>query len=1485
MRRLLVLFLALAVLSCTLLAQPLSAEVYGARVAASLDQAKVLEHARALSALGSRVVGYPGYYRAVDYITRKLGELGYSVEVQEFRVLAPIETEAYVEVGGERLKVHAVWPNAMFVPPSTPLEGVSGKLVYVGGGEARDFDGKEIEGSIVLMDFNSGDNWLRAADLGAKAVVFIEPDDTNSNQALAKFTMAPIHFVRVYATKDTAARLLELQDRVARLVVRVEVKEVKAYNILVRVNGTSYPNEAIVVAAYFDSWSVVPAVSRGFIEALSPSLLLELARVLKEEPPARSVWLAFLSGFHEGLAGPREFVERYFYSPEVAKGELKLWMLLGIQLTDESPRVLSTFVGFGLRYGAGSSVIAGKYTWVKGRLYAYSQSQQLLSLVSKALGYTPKPEDVYEDYLEASGWWGTQQAPYMLVSEPATMAGTVSFTLKTAYYRGYRWGIPLDDSKYARFENFWAQALTSSFMVASLAAEGTWGLSWEAHSPVRFTVRVGAIEGFVEFRGEVCELDVSTGWYKPVPGAIVRVYPEGPTSVFAWPFSAYLTLTSGNGTFRAIVGPRGSTPTWLFDAWVLNSSTGKVVYATDRGPLYGLAVLKSSLMPLSPVEGAIIPVFKAHSLTLYRVFSPSTLRRPVILDPRMPIQPLLASTIRLDVYDFDTKGYPYFFGFWYNPWEYPMVVFGQPGSRLTVNIRVGYGWPELALVNASDGLSEGSGFLMSSDATITRSYLKTASDMLLLAEGRYVKLKEKGVRSLSAEELLSNARRYLKLATAALENRNYSAYEAFSVAALTYASKAYKDEVMPLYDDAGKSGLALFALLVPSAFLLERLLVHTVGGGRRVASLLAVGASLLGVFYAIHPALSVLASSAMSVMGVLLVLLFAVTVAVLGSEAGRVMEEEAERAMGAHKVDRSPFTNVALALPLALENMRKRPLRTSLTLAALVAVAIAVTSLTSVSYYTDVKFSSVAPPPEASALLVKRGYAVPLYDVLDIPLLSYLEATAAGFEARPRAWLYPAMGAKQGYSAPLYKVGSFNTSYNIAAVLGLGGREAAERVAGALVEGLPPEMIRKLFDEGREVCLLPKSATKTLGVEVGDSVNYAGLELTVVGVYEEAALEAWRDLDGTPPAPIKPEHNSVLAMQPPGPPPSVPSSVSWREVVIVPYRLAITAGGYLASVALEPLTGTEGRLLLNVSRSITLATDLKVYAGIEGIGVLSGARVASYMFLGWEVIPVVLAIGALNVAMTLLGNLKERTREIYVFTAVGLSPLGAALMYVTETLTYAVVSVVAGYVLGFAANRALAAAGLLPSAYALNYASTFIVLAFAVLIASALAASLYPSIVAATMITPSLERKWKPPTKPRGDTWEIPIPVRFPSREEALGSLFYIYEYFAGMGKERPYFIVREASPPSRENPAVRIVVALAPYELGVTQEAVLQLLADDVRRVYTFSLKLTRLTGSRSVWEANNYYFIDDARKQALMWRTLPPDKRSEYVKRVYRV
>lgn len=1453
---------------------------YGSSIAASLDFALVEKQARELSTLGSRVVGYPGYYRAFEYILGKLEEMGFDPEIQSFRAVTPLEGEVYVEVAGARYPLHVVWPNAMFMASPTPPEGVEGRLVYVGRGSAAEMRGKEINGSIVLMDFNSYDSWLRAADLGAKAVVLLEPEDTDRYEALAKFVSAPVKFTRVYATREVAAELLKREGQVARLVVNARMAEVEAYNILVKINGAASPSDVIVVAACFDTWSVVPAVSTGYVEAANTALLLELARTLAKNPPRFSVWLAFLSGAYQGLAGPRAFVEKYFYSPEVLSGNLRVWLMLGLQMSDESPRVSAMFVGLGLRYGAGSSQVAGKFTWIKGRLYAYSRSPQLLELVKRTLGFDAKPEGIYEDYLEASGWWGTQQAPYMLISEPATMAGTASFTFKTAYYRGLRWGTPLDDSKGFKSSNFKAQAVVAAYMVASLASEESWGLSWGSHSPLRFGVRVGVIEGFVEFNGEVAKLDPSTGWYTPVPGALVRVYPEGPQGTFSWPFSAYLTFADSQGKFRAIIGPRGSTPAWLFDAWVIDGGTGEIAYACDRGPLYGQQVLKSSLAPLSPVEGAIIPVFEARSLTVYRILSPSTLRRPVLLDPRQPTQLFLSTSVRLEVYDFDTKGYPYFYGFWYDPWGYPLVAFGEPGSRLIVSLRVGVGWPELVLVNASPGLTEGSGFLMRGNTVLHASYLRLANDVLLLAEGRYAKLAERGVRSVSAERLLSEAKEFLRKARESLEARDYSAYEASALAALAYASKAYKDEIMPLYDDTGKSGLAMLALLVPAAFLLERLLLHAGTGKARLLSLLATGAALTAIFYLVHPALSVITSTAMSMMGVLLVLLFAIAVVVLGSEAGRVIEEEAERVMGVHKVGRGHAVVVLQSLPVAIENMRKRPLRTVLTLAALVATVVAVTSLTSVTYYTEVVFTSVSDESPTNALLVKRGYAVPLYDVLDTPLLAYLEATAPNFRLHPRAWSYPSMGLKQGYSAPVFKEGRPDAGARVAALLGLSGDEVAAKFSSIIVEGLTSDALRAFFEGGSSVCLLPRSAAEALGVGVGDTISFAGFNLIVLGVFDDASAGALFDLDGTSVAPIRPDHNTVIAMEPPGAPPSVPSSASWSEVIVVPLSFALKSG-YLASVELAPIGRVSAEELLEVAKEVTLATELKTYAGAQGVGVRSGARVTSYMFLGWEIIPIVLTIGALNMTVTLLGSLKERVRETYVFTAVGLSPLGSALMYMTEAVTYAVIAVVTGYVLGFAANRALAAAGILPAEYALNYASAFLVVAFAVLILATLAASLYPSLTAATLITPSLERRWKPPTRPRGDSWSIPIPVRFPSREEALGALYYIYEYFTGMGKERPYFIIREAGQPTIDQPAVTMTVALSPYELGVTQEAQVALISDEIRRVYTIALHLKRLTGSRSVWESTNYYFIDEVRKQALMWRALPPDKRTEYVKK----
>jgi len=75
---------------------------------------------------------------------------------------------------------------------------------------------------------------------------------------------------------------------------------------------------------------VVPALAFSAHEALAPATLLELAKILSTQKPYRTVWFVFFSGHWQALAGAREFVERYYFGPEVASGLFKPVMLVNI---------------------------------------------------------------------------------------------------------------------------------------------------------------------------------------------------------------------------------------------------------------------------------------------------------------------------------------------------------------------------------------------------------------------------------------------------------------------------------------------------------------------------------------------------------------------------------------------------------------------------------------------------------------------------------------------------------------------------------------------------------------------------------------------------------------------------------------------------------------------------------------------------------------------------------------------------------------------------------------------------------------------------------------------------------------------------------------------------------------------------------------------------------------------------------------------------
>ena len=58
----------------------------------------------------------------------------------------------------------------------------------------KDFNGKQVSETIVLMEIDSGKNWLHAASLGAKALIYVDRGAKSKTFFDEKLELTPIRF-------------------------------------------------------------------------------------------------------------------------------------------------------------------------------------------------------------------------------------------------------------------------------------------------------------------------------------------------------------------------------------------------------------------------------------------------------------------------------------------------------------------------------------------------------------------------------------------------------------------------------------------------------------------------------------------------------------------------------------------------------------------------------------------------------------------------------------------------------------------------------------------------------------------------------------------------------------------------------------------------------------------------------------------------------------------------------------------------------------------------------------------------------------------------------------------------------------------------------------------------------------------------------------------------------------------------------------------
>ncbi len=1455
-----------------------------------LNYTRIEETVKLFASFGSRMTGYPGYYKALNYIYSCLRGLGLKVINHTYKVLVPIEEEVYVEALKPfhiRVKAYALYPNGVN-PSPTPPEGFVGPLYYVGRGDLPEFDGKDVKDSIVAMEFNSQDNWLNAAKLGAKAVIFIEPNDTTYYECDKKFLETPLYFPRLYIRRSDWE--LIKNATLVRVVSRVSWKEIEATNLIAVVNGSS-PNDVVVLTAHFDSWSVVPGMARSKAEAIAPALLLEYARYLKDHPPKYTVWIVFLSGHWQALAGAREFVEDFFFSDDVLSGRITIWGLINLDMfASDGDGLQLLHASYYTTYG-GNSIHGGGFpsrlAWFMSTVKEILVEDRVKAYASKVLG-VENPAGLVSTFFTVTGFWGTEPIPYMLDSEAASISGVPAFSIVSRHSGRLYVGIPVDDGRYADISKLRPYLDLAVYIVDRLL-NMEWPLSRSDVMPTRYELAAQrGYPGFTTFYGRVVVYNFTKGWYDPVPNAIV----EARLITSTYKLNKIIVKADEHGRFvihgipHAGRGEYGGTvipfSRWVLRGWVLDDE-GNILMATDLGQ-FGMQNFPQMIIVLHPYENVTVVVMKAVTVELFDVNLPTTVVTPCLIDPRTSYFDWWKQVpVILQPYDLLSKSIPLSYGFYYNGWEKVALVWTQPNITFTVVGYYGMGekaamTPFLLITNSTADNTEGYGIRgrWGERIRILFTAYQIANDLYYVSYGRYRHFVERHVGSPSADKTLEKAKEYLEKAWKAYREKRYSDAYAYALVARAYAFKAYDSEVMPLVNDAARSMLFMFPLVVFAGFFLEKITLHS-EGVKRLVFIAIISGIFLWIFSLIHPAFAVLSNISLGMMGALIMIILLLTVLILGAEGEAVRSRIERRVLGVHKAEVSRMDTAITAFSVGSEYIRRRPLRAALMLITLLTMTIAITSFTSLMpARVTLPVARHGYHPVFDEILIKMGRGVPP-NLLSDDLVNVVRVIAGpGYEVLPRAWVYPPVD--RALMATAFRVTSeAGKNGTVYALLGITPREY-ELLYAKLTTGLG---IR--FEDANHA-VITRTLAQNLSVTLGDKIYVMGQEFVVTGIIDAPeVVDKMIEADGYNPMPADPTFYQLLAKDlavsyQAG---AAPPNLGVSRTIIIPYRRALELNGYVASICLLPKEEVALEDLFNTVKELAFALDVTTWFSQGGAPYVS-STFTSLAVGGWEMVMAVLVIGALNVATMVLGSLKERTREIYVFSAIGLSPLGVTVFFIAEVLVYVTVGVVLGYLLGYGVTQLMVFAGALPSTHVFNFASAFTIIGTLTIIAASLAAVIYPSYVAARIITPSLERRWRPGTKPRGDEWEIPLPMSVPSDTEARGVLSYLYEYYSGAGAAKEgVHVVRELSEPDYEAMRLTMTVALAPVEAGVNQRVEIMAILDRSINRYVFLAHLRRLSGPSRTWVDSNYRFIDDLRKQLLMWSSLPSQERKKYLRR----
>ncbi len=765
--------------------------------------------------------------------------------------------------------------------------------------------------------------------------------------------------------------------------------------------------------------------------------------------------------------------------------------------------------------------------------------------------------------------------------------------------------------------------------------------------------------------------------------------------------------------------------------------------------------------------------------------------------------------------------------------------------------------------------------LLNLDGTIL-----AAQDSWRLNESRLLALRRRGAINDDLESVHADAAEHLDLAAAAARQGSFRLQQAHAIFAACLENRVY-GPLRGIADDLVRAVVLLLILNIPFALAMERLVFGFTNIYKQVAGITGFFLLTFGLLFVTHPAFSLASAPIIVFLAFVIIMLSAITTKLVLDKINKEIRAMQGLASKLHGRDDESGTIMA-AILIGVSGMRNRPLKTLLTAVTVVLLTFTILAFASLTSRLGVVTSDLGKGQDEDRIEMHRLS----YQSIAPDLAEAVEAISGErFRMFRRGWL---LEVSRDFDRVIFNPANGKT----AAAGSLLGLEPEELAANAKLAALLPGF--EEADEARPPMYLPDSIAEKLEVSPGGELRVNGFPFVYRGPFDAGVLPTIETIDGMkilPPDFKSTSRNmgvdSGKAMDPRAMEEMDQGNFAWYS----PDRTAITHwkplqarfGASLGYLVLYPKTGDA-----DIEKA---GSELaRVFQGAVHVKSASGAKkmffTTAVQGSGFAEVIVPLLLGGLIIFSSLMGSIVDREKEIYTYSAMGLSPPSVGALFFAESAIYSVVGGMGGYLLGQVTAKVASMMGergwITPPP--MNFASLTSVLTIFVVMGVVLLSTVYPAMKAGRSANPGVARKWKMPS-PKGNRLDFVFPFTV-SKADFVGILSFIREHFEnhadatlGSFAARNIRIFKQAGDSgSGLGLGIEADISLAPFDLGIFQRFRMVSKEFEIKGIEEVVVELERVAGTPSSWQRANRGFADELREQFLLWRSLPIDTVEHY-------